>query len=173
MVKPQSKAVMKHNIVDKKEFRFFFKKKLNYITTKEKTLYMSNLRAECLKNSLANKNENWFAEKLKSAKLGMTRQAIWGYRIFDFWNGGKGVAIEIDGPEHDEKYDRYRDLYNYLRSGIVVLRVRNMNEDDAHEAISLYKSLGTHGARKKALGIKGRGFHPIDITNPNDPYWLR
>ncbi len=43
--------------------------------------------------------------------------------------------MEVDGPEHRASYDNYRDGYNFYRSAIVVLRVRNFNEDDAAGAL--------------------------------------
>jgi hypothetical protein len=63
--------------------------------------------------------------------------------------------VEIDGPTHDPEYDAYRDEYNFRRSGIVVLRVRNRNEHDMSRAIVTIASLGLWSKRRKELGIEG------------------
>src|SRR3990167_9175123 len=76
------------------------------------------------------------AEKLKATGLKFSRQATWGYRVFDFWNAQKGVAVEVDGPEHRLGWDKLRDDHNWKRSRIIVLHVRNRNEDDATRAIT-------------------------------------
>lgn len=94
-------------------------------------------------------------EILKSRGEKWTRQVLWGYRIFDFWNPVLGIAIEIDGPEHDPVYDAHRDEYNFRRSAIVVLRVRNQNENDAKAVFELIPRLGTWKERRSELGIDG------------------
>lgn len=162
---------MKHNIVDKYQYIGFFTKKMKYLSKEEDVIYMRQRRDQCLKKSITNINENWFAEKLISANIKFNRQRIMGYRIYDFFIGSIGCAIEIDGPEHDEKYDYYRDIYNYLRSGIVIIRVRNKNKKDANEAIEFIKSLEPWPQRRRALKIQGKGIHPVDLTNPNDAFW--
>lgn len=52
-----------------------------------------------------NPNENWAAEQLKATGLKWTRQAQWGYRLFDFWNALKGIVVEVDGLSHKQDYD--------------------------------------------------------------------
>lgn len=79
--------------------------------------------------------ENWFAAKLPATNLRWTRQARWGFRLFDFWCHEIGIAIEIDGAGHNAVIDAERDAIENERSCIIVLRVRNFNEDDAREAI--------------------------------------
>lgn len=162
---------MKHNIVNKLDYQYFFKKKLNWLTDEEKKKEMRVNRDKCLAFSMTNPNENWFAKKLDSEKLKYKRQRIMGFRIFDFFIHELGCAIEIDGPEHIAIYDEYRDIYNYLRSGIVVLRVKNMNEKDATEAIKLVKMLDQWPDRRKRLRIQGKGVHAVDLTNPEDEFW--
>lgn len=80
-----------------------------------------------------------------------TRQAMWGYRLFDFWCHELGIAVEVDGPEHNQEYDVARDRYNYFRSGILVLRVRNFNEADADKAIKAIESSEAWKTRKEKL----------------------
>lgn len=127
-------------------------KKLKNITNKEEAEYMNRMKSENLVRSLSNENENWFSRKLDSS---WSRQVIKGYRIFDFWNHSLGCAIEIDGPEHDRDYDNYRDEYNFRRSGVIVLRVRNKNEEDAVEVLEVLKRIGSLQNRKELLGITG------------------
>jgi very-short-patch-repair endonuclease len=100
-----------------------------------------------------NKNENWLAGQLQVTGHRWTRQAAWGYRIFDFWCHELGIAVESDGPEHRPDYDAYRDEYNLRRSGIVVLRIRNMNEADLADALRLVAESETWKERKKRLGL--------------------
>ena len=61
----------------------------------------------------------------------------------------------MDGPEHDIKYDNYRDQYNYRRNGILVLRVRNKNEEDAAAALRIIRESESWKERKEKLGILG------------------
>ena len=82
-----------------------------------------------------NPNEKWMSEKLKRTPYKWTRQAQWGYRLFDFWNHKLGIAIEVDGETHNKVYDKIRDKHNHKTSGIIVLRVRNKNEADAKKVI--------------------------------------
>jgi very-short-patch-repair endonuclease len=162
---------MKHNIVDKADYSYYFKKKMKFVTDRDKHEYMEQNREKCLLSAIQNPNENWFANILKNNKIKHKRQSIWGYRIYDFWIHKLGCAIEIDGADHDERYDRYRDIYNYLRSGIVVLRVRNRNEQDAADAVAFIRTLDTWKERRHWLRIEGKGVHPVNLTNPNDRYW--
>lgn len=130
-------------------------KPLRWPTCQEQSQYMMARKKENLERSLANPNENWMAEFLQSRKARgrWIRQYQWGYRIFDFFNIKLGVAIEVDGPEHDEMYDRYRDVYNFLRSGIVVLRVRNKNVADAKRAIRFITLCDTRGERRRKIAL--------------------
>lgn len=167
---------MRHNIVDKEEYKGFYKKKLRYPVNAEMAAYMRKNQEKCKAISLQNPNENWFADKLKGAKLGVkfNRQTLWGYRIYDFWCHSIGCAVEIDGPDHDENYDHYRDVYNYLRSGIVVIRVRNMNEVDALEAMEFIKSLESWDVRRIKLNINPiRKSSKINIIRENSDYWAK
>jgi len=129
-------------------------KQLNWPTNKEMAAYMKNRRNQNHKKCLTNKNENWMFDILKTrTSYKWKRQSEWGYRIFDFWCHKLGVAVEVDGKEHDWKYDNYRDEYNFRRSGIIVLRVRNGSEHDATDCIETINRLNTHQERKAELGI--------------------
>lgn len=109
-------------------------------------------RIQCQKSAA----EAWMADKLASTGMKWTRQAQWGYRLFDFWSAKLGVAVEVDGSEHKKEYDAYRDEYNYRRSGIIVLRVRNMNEEDAQKALLEIASCKEDWRqRRKSMGIEG------------------
>jgi very-short-patch-repair endonuclease len=127
-------------------------KQLNWVTTSESHAYMRMRQDQNLRAALSNENENWMADLLGAE---WKRQAIWGKRIFDFWNALLGIAIEVDGTEHDSEYDCYRDEYSFRRSGIVVLRVRNGNAEDAEKAIRFVKSADLWSVRKERLGIAG------------------
>lgn len=111
-------------------------KKLRRPITKEQHEYMKERQDQNLQSCKNSKAESWANLRLKETGLKWTRQAQWGYRLFDFWNDRLGIAVEIDGTEHNKKYDKYRDDYNYKRSAIIVLRVKNFNNTDMDEAIS-------------------------------------
>ena len=163
-------------------------KQLNWPTNKEQSDYMAKMKSINVDRAMNNPNENWMFSKLSED---WTRQASWGYRIFDFWNHNLGCAVEVDGPEHDRDYDNYRDEYNFRRSGIVVLRVRNNNESDATSVLDAISRLSDHASRKESMGIKGQSrksrrvlseasFDKDDLmfldflTSINHkPYWLK
>lgn len=100
--------------------------------------------------------EKWMAEKLKQTRWKWTRQARQGYRLFDFWSYELGVAIEVDGPNHVWAVDEAKDIRELLRSGIVVFRVKNFNEDDVRFALALLPTLPSWNERRTALGLKPR-----------------
>ena len=127
---------------------------LKWPTNSEQHAYMRDRQSQNRERAANNPNEKWMAEKLSSSGLKWTPQAQWGYRIFDFWCANKGVAIEVDGPEHDAEFDAFRDAYNFKRSGIVVLRVRNRNETDAAAALDQVRLAITWKERRFAMGIE-------------------
>jgi very-short-patch-repair endonuclease len=108
-----------------------------------------------LGRSLHNDNENWASSRLAQSGLKWKRQAQWGARIFDFWNHEKGIAVEIDGAEHRPDYDAARDRYNFLRSAIVVIRVRNRNEDDMQSALVKILEVDSWRERRERMGLNG------------------
>jgi len=128
-------------------------KSLRYTTKAEEHAYMKGRQEMNRRAALRNQNENWFADKLKTNKHKWSRQAQWGYRLFDFWCHELGIAVEVDGPEHDPGYDGYRDKYNYLRSGIIVLHVRNRNEADAKLALEFIAKAEDWSSRRRLLGL--------------------
>ena len=101
------------------------------------------------------KGEAWMKLFLDDTPYKWTEQAQWGYRIFDFWCHAIGTAVEVDGKNHSRGYDRYRDEYNFRRSGIVVIRVSNFSLHDAQRALAIIDRLGEWIPRKKELGIYG------------------
>ena len=132
---------------------------MRYPTNKKQHLYMKNRQLENKRISTDNPNENWMFEKLKMTGLKWSRQAQWGYRLFDFWSHTKGIAIEVDGPSHEKQkeYDSYRDKYNYRISGILVIRVKNKDEDSAKEALKIIAKSEKWKDRRMKLGLKNTG----------------
>lgn len=129
-------------------------KPLRWTTNSEKHAYMRMRQNQNKSRVLA--AEDWAYGFLKQESgIAWTRQAAWGFRIFDFWNANLGCAVEIDGPEHDAGYDGYRDEYNFRSSGIIVLRIRNFDQESARIAIKRMRLLGTLSERKKAIAING------------------
>lgn len=128
-------------------------KQLRWTTNVEQADYMRGRVAENLARSARNQNEQWAANRLSETPYRWKPQAQWGYRIFDFWCQFLGVAVEIDGPDHDPEYDAYRDEYNFRRSGIVVLRVRNKNEQDMDDAIAMLDRIEGWTARRLDMGL--------------------
>lgn len=147
-------------------------KPLRWPTEREEAAYMRMRKEENIARSKDNPNELWMASRLVLVGHQWSRQATWGYRIYDFWCHELGVAVEVDGPEHDYEYDHHRDEYNFRRSGIVVLHVRNLNEQDVLHALIRISKLNTWEQRRHQLGLdahtkKGRRVlvnYPDDIS---------
>lgn len=78
--------------------------------------------------------EKWAKRRLIESGHKWAHQTMWGCRIFDFWCHRLGIAVEVDGPEHRIDFDNARDRYNYYRSGILILRVRNFSDEDMDAA---------------------------------------
>lgn len=126
-------------------------KPLNWNTTAEDHEYMAMRQTQNRQRN--SDNENWLAKILhQSTHYNWKRQAIWGKRLYDFWNAKLGVAVEVDGPEHNPNYDAYRDEYNFRRSGIVVLRVPNGDYDRASEVCDWIGNSETWEQRKTLIG---------------------
>jgi len=121
---------------------------MRWVTNPKEAEYMRGRQKENRERCKLSAAETWMRKKLETTGFKWTRQAMWGYRLFDFWNCALGIAIEVDGAEHDGEYDAYRDRYNFLRSAIVVIRVRNFNEQDAEIALWLIENVGTWRQRK-------------------------
>lgn len=136
-------------------------KPLRYPTKKEESDYMRMRKEQNLARVPFLKAEGWFHDTYlvdlpKDPRFKFSRQAAWGYRLFDFWFAVLGVAIEVDGPEHDQEYDAYRDRYNFLRSGVVVIRVPNFDEAAAISAIKKLMAECSWRNRREALGLSVR-----------------
>ena len=87
--------------------------------------------------------ECWMYKKLVTRTgWNWTFQAIWGWRLFDFWCRDIGVAVEVDGPEHDTEWDSVRDRSNFKKSAIIVLRVPNFDEAAAERSHVVDKENG-------------------------------
>ncbi len=95
--------------------------------------------------------EEWAWKRIRKTGGKWERQAIWSCRIFDFFSIKRGIAVEIDGDTHNPTYDAIRDEYNFFRSGIVVLRVRNFNEADLDAAIAEIERGETRKERRKRV----------------------
>lgn len=131
--------------------------------------------AENTARSARNPNEQWAAERLSATPYRWKRQAQWGYRIFDFWCAELGVAIEIDGSNHDPDYDAYRDEYNFRRSGVVVLRVRNKNEKDMDSTIAALDRIESWTTRRLNMGLTSntKAEKRQHVNKPDDISLLR
>ncbi len=98
--------------------------------------------------------ERWFWSQLCSrTQEKWTYQAVWGWRVYDFWCAELGVAIEVDGPEQDISKDRKRDAYNWKRSAIHVFRVPNFNQGRADTILFLVNSLDGWLHRRRRHGL--------------------
>jgi very-short-patch-repair endonuclease len=104
------------------------------------------------------RNRRWIWSEQEAAEiLGVrsiwdwTRQACWGNRIFDFWDADLGVAIEIDGPEHQRRPDLAQDRWHARRSAIATFRVRNGDERQLARVIDVTNRLRTWPERRRSL----------------------
>lgn len=134
---------------------------MKWPTAAEQHAYMKMRQDQNLAICWKNSNEAWMAEKLEKTGWTWKRQAQWGYRLFDFWNFALGIAVEVDGLSHNKSYDAVRDAYNLQRSGILVLRVRNRNEEDARRALTEIEKACLWNERRVGLGLK-----PVRIPHP-------
>ncbi len=117
-------------------------------------MYMADNQSKNKARAAGNKNELWMANHLKTTGVKWTPQARWGFRIFDFWCAKLGIAVEVDGPEHDHEWDSRRDAANYAVSGILVLRVKNKCKEDAFAVLEAIATSETWNERRKNLGMK-------------------
>lgn len=128
-------------------------KKLRRPGTVETHKYMKERQRQNIFNCKKSKAEEWMKNRLLETNLKWNRQMQWGYRLFDFWNHEFGIAVEVDGAEHNKTYDEYRDAYNFKRSAIIVLRVRNFNETDADQVINQIKVSEKWLDRRSKMGL--------------------
>lgn len=127
--------------------------KIKWPTAKEQHAYLRMRQYQNMRKAISNKNENWMHNKLMKTGLKWSRQAIWGYRLFDFWCHEKGIAVEVDGPEHDAEKDAARDMAYYRKSGILVWRVPNGDEEAAAYALGGIAKAEAWSVRRKKLGL--------------------
>jgi very-short-patch-repair endonuclease len=109
--------------------------------------HMEMRRKVNFERALRNPNENRVWERLELLG-GWERQVVWRGRIFDFFHAAKGVAIEVDGLEHNEQYDAERDREAGAAAGIIVLRVRNHSDADLDDAIAVWRQCGLWQRRR-------------------------
>ncbi len=121
-------------------------------TNKESSDYMYKKQKELRRKGMT-PAEKWMYEKLKQTGERWNCQSIWGWRLYDFWCARLGVAVEVDGAEHNPEREKIRDEYNYATSGIVVLRVKNFSENDALFALEKIKTAGLWKERRITMGI--------------------
>lgn len=107
-------------------------------------------RVNCLRSAA----EEWLRRKLDASGFAWSRQAQSGYRLFDFWNHRLGIAVEVDGPEHDRDADLAHDLWLLQCRGILVLRVRNFDEEEAAKALAAIASAESWNKRRSFFCLK-------------------
>lgn len=122
--------------------------------TKEAHAHMKMRQRQNIEQSRHSSAETWMAAKLKTTGMKWTRQAQSGVRVFDFWNHVLGIAVEVDGPEHDEAREKARDYMAYQARGIVVLRVKNFDEVGADLVLRAIAVSDTWNVRRATLGLK-------------------
>ena len=116
--------------------------------------HMKMRQVQNIEQSRYSRAEAWAADKLDSTGLKWTRQSIRGWRVFDFWNHRLGIAVEIDGKEHDPIKDARNDANNWKVSRIVVIRVKNFDEDDMDKALKEIAESKTWNERREEAGMK-------------------
>lgn len=124
----------------------------NSPSNRQEHAYMK-MRQQALRGRGMTKAEEWVYQALMATGLKWTREAVWGWRIFDFWNVKLGVAIEVDGPEHNRISDLKRDSINYERSGIIVFRIKNWNQQDLEMVLKKLPSINDWIVRREELGL--------------------
>ena len=129
-------------------------KKLRYPTNAEQAAYMRMRQQQNRSSCLRSRAESWAKNQLENrTALTWTRQSAWGNRLFDFWCRTLGCAVEVDGPEHKPWIDQFRDEYNFRRSAIVVLRVKNFSDEGMNELLRHIPHLQEWGERREQIGI--------------------
>lgn len=128
-------------------------------TNAEQHAHMRMRQNQNKATSARSKAEQWMADKLKFTGFKWTRQAQSGFRLFDFWCHVLGVAVEVDGPEHDVQRDHERDVFVAKQRAIVVIRVRNFNEEDAALCLQAIALTECWNSRRVAAGLA-----PVDMA---------
>lgn len=120
---------------------------------KETAAYMRMRKAQNLARARNNPNECEAFKVLKDAGKTPSRQAVWSWRIFDFWWSFEGVALEMDGAEHDPVWDEIRDRYNFARSGILVYRAVNGDMVRVRKVADAVKGAGAWDDRRPEVPL--------------------
>lgn len=127
---------------------------MSWTTNKETHAHMKMRQAQNLVACKALKAEAWAEKHLSRTGIKWTRQAQWGFRLFDFWSSALGIAVEIDGPSHNPDFDYDRDLADFKRSGILVLRVPNWDEEAMERALEQIALAVGWNERRRLLNLK-------------------
>ena len=118
-------------------------------TDKERSGKMRKRKKENIIKSRYSKSENWFQKNyvkpfFEETWIKINRQSVWWTRIYDFWCCKKWIAIEIDWWYHETEKKKKKDIkydrYNLEVSWIIVIRVKNFDEEWAKEAIERLKN---------------------------------
>ena len=120
---------------------------------KETAAHMRMRQVENMERSKRNPNENQAYEILCTHKAKPTRQAVRGWRVFDFWWPVEWAALELDGPEHNAEFDEIRDRYNFARSGILVYRAVNGDVERVKAVAAAVRTLGPIEAREPSAPL--------------------
>ncbi len=128
---------------------------MRWTVNKAQSDYMAVRQRQNRATCASNRNENQVFDALKTTGLKWTRQARWGCRLFDFWCHERGIAVEVDGPEHSRAYDAARDRYNFLRSAIIVIRVPNRDGPAIAAALIEISAQGLWAERREKMGLTG------------------
>jgi very-short-patch-repair endonuclease len=117
-------------------------------------------RVSCLKSPA----ENEVSKALKKSSRKWTRQAQWGFRLFDFWCSELGVAIEVDGAGHDKVKDAESDKRMFERSGIIVFRLKNF--DPVEPVLKKIEKLESWIKRRENMGLltKAQKAHLLRVS---------
>ena len=124
------------------------------VVNKEQANYMRRQQNEAKVLSMSNESANWADGILRTSSLQWTRKAIWGCRLFDFWNAKKGVAVELDGPKPDAGDEE--NLHARERSGIAVYRLKSFDEAHLRSVMSEAEHLEDWAVRRDRLGITSK-----------------
>ena len=122
--------------------------------TAEQAAHMRMRKQQNIVKSRYSKAETWAKAHLQMTNYKWTRQAIRGWRIFDFWNHTLGIAVEIDGTEHDKNHDLIRDTENWETSRILIIRVNNFDDIGMTKALETIKLSQTWNERRLQAGFK-------------------
>src|SRR5690349_15405912 len=141
-------------------------KPLTWLTGRSSHAHMKMRQSQNRVGCRDNAAELWAKDILEMrTDLKWTRQAIWGFRLYDFWCGTLGCAVEIDGKDHKKrrKDDEHSDEYHFRRSAIVVLRVPNFDGQALNVVLDHIHGLKPWNQRRSQVGA-GKGL--TDLPYP-------